>query len=396
MAYENLSAEEFVAMLARDPYRVLDELRERDGVTWIAPLRAWYVTRYEEARAVLRDDKTFAVGWEASTIHDTFGENMLTTDGALHDRYRQSAAPAFMPSRIRGRLEDAIRAAARGLVGSFSDRDSVEVRSEYASRLPIQSMLLAFGLPPDSESLLRRWYDDFEHALANMTGDPAVREAAKASVREFHAYLDQNIRTLRSNGSHDTLLGEMVNATEGIRLEDDELRRNLSIIFFGGISTVEALILNTLWALLHHPRDLASVREQPDRLPKMLDEVMRWLTPVQSAVRHVSKDVRIGSADIRRGDVIACMLGAANRDPAVFPDPDQFQPDRSNSGAHLGFATGPHMCIGFRLAKVEAAAAVQILLQEFPEPELDHASSSPPAGHEFYQPQSLTIRRRSR
>jgi cytochrome P450 len=345
---------------------------------------------------VLRDDQTFAVGWEASTIHDTFGENMLTTDGALHDRYRQSAAPAFMPSRIRGRLEDAIRAAARGLVSSFSDRGSVEVRSEYASRLPIQSMLLAFGLPPDGESLLRRWYDDFERALANVTGDPAVREAARASVREFHAYLDQNIRTLRSNGSHETLLGEMVNGTEGIRLEDDELRRNLSIIFFGGISTVEALILNTLWALLHHPRDLASVREQPDRLPKMLDEVMRWLTPVQSAVRHVTKDVRIGSADIRRGDVIACMLGAANRDPAVFPDPGRFQPDRSNSGAHLGFATGPHMCIGFRLAKVEAAAAVQTLLQEFPEPELDHASSPPPAGHEFYQPQSLTIRRRRR
>ena len=75
---------------------------------------------------------------------------------------------------------------------------------------------------------------------------------------------------------------------------------------------------------------------------------------------------------------------------------DQFQPDRSNSGAHLGFATGPHMCIGFRLAKVEAAAAVQTLLQEFPEPELDHASSSPPAGYEFYQPRNLTIRRRSR
>jgi cytochrome P450 len=393
MAYEHWSADAFIALLARDPYRVLDELREREGVTWVEPLRAWYVTRYEEARAVLRDDQAFAVGWETSTIHDTFGENMLTTDGALHDRYRQSAAPAFMPSRIRGRLDNAMREAARALVDTFAHGDHVEVRGSYASRLPIQTMLIAFGLPPGGEPLLRRWYDDFERALANMAHDLSVRESAKASVREFHAYLDQNIRVLRSTGRNDTLLGEMVNGTEGSRLEDAALRRNLSIIFFGGISTVEALILNTLWALLNHPHELARVREQPDRLPKVLDEVMRWLTPVQSAVRHATRDVQIGSAHIRRGDVVACMLGAANRDAAMFAEADKFQPDRSNSGAHLGFATGPHMCIGFRLAKAEATAAVETLLQAFPEVELDCAASSPPEGHEFYQPRSLTIRR---
>src|SRR5262245_10474397 len=120
MAFADLSADDFISLLARDPYRLLGELRERDGVTWIEPLQMWYVTRYEEARAVMRDDQTFAAGWEHSTIHDTFGENMLTTDGKLHDRYRQSAAPAFMPSRIRGKLEDAIRAAARALVESFA------------------------------------------------------------------------------------------------------------------------------------------------------------------------------------------------------------------------------------------------------------------------------------
>ena len=394
MAFEDLSADAFVALLARDPYRLLGGLRARDGVTWIDPLRMWYVTRYEEARAVMLDGATYAAGWEHSTIHDTFGENMLTTDGPLHDRYRQSAAPAFMPSRIRGRLEDAIRAAARTLVSSFKERDSVELRAEYASRLPIQTMLLAFGMPADGEPLLRGWYDNFERALANMAGNADVREAAKASVGGFHAYLDRNIKAFRLHDAHDTLLGEMVNAPQDVRLTDDELRRNLSIIFFGGISTVEALILNTFWALLHHPQELARVSEQPGRIPKVLDEVMRWMSPVQSAVRHATRDVRLGSVDVKRGDVVACMLGAANRDPSFFADPDQFRPERSNAGAHLGFATGPHMCIGFRLAKTEATVAMTTLLEAFPDPELVPERSSAPEGHEFHQPRALTIRRR--
>jgi cytochrome P450 len=186
----------------------------------------------------------------------------------------------------------------------------------------------------------------------------------------------------------------MVNAPPDVRLSDEELRRNLSIIFFGGISTVEALILNTFWALLHHPDELLRVRKQPERIPKLLDEVMRWMSPVQSAVRHATRDVRLATADIQRGDVVACMLGAANRDPSVFEEPDQFRPQRPNSGAHLGFATGPHMCIGFRLAKAEATVAVTTLLEGFPDPELILEQSSAPEGHEFYQPRALTVRRR--
>jgi cytochrome P450 len=384
-----LGAAVSLAALEGDPYPIFEALRAREPVSWLPALGMWYATRHAEVRAILLDAQRFTTGWETSTIFDTFGRQMLTTEGAEHDRYRMAAVQAFMPRNIRERLEPAMEQAAAGLVAGFMGAGEADLRAVFASRLPVQTILLTFGMPLSGEGLMRRWYDSFERALANFEGDEAIRRQAHADVAEFHAYLDEAMRETRRTGGRDGLLAALVNAPPGERLSDEEIRRNMSIIFFGGISTVEALLLNSLWALFDEPGLLSRVRADLALLPRVVDETMRWLSPVQSATRHVVEDVEVAGVTLRRGEVINCMLGAANRDPAVFGSPDRFDIDRSELSQHLGFAVGPHMCLGFRLAKAQARIGLTHLLTTLPDLRRDESRSDPPSGYEFRQPRRL-------
>lgn len=332
--------------LDADPYPIFERLRAEEPVSWVPALGMWYVTRHADVREVLLDSGRFTTAWEHSTIFETFGAHMLTTEGAQHDRYRMAALHAFMPGNIRARLEPAMEKAADHLIAGFEAAGEAELRSAFASRLPIQTILLTFGLPLEGEALMRGWYDSFERALANFGGDAAIKSAAARDVAAFHAYLQDAMDRARTLGETDSLLGALVNAPEADRLDDGEIRRNISIIFFGGISTVEALLLNTLWALFEHPQVLDRVRRAPELLAKAIEETMRWQSPVQSATRHLLRDTEVAGVRLSAGDVVNCMLGSANRDPAVFRDPERFDIDRDDVGRHIGFAVGPHMCLG--------------------------------------------------
>ncbi|GAC1433907.1 MAG: hypothetical protein NVSMB6_31370 [Burkholderiaceae bacterium] len=237
---------------------------------------------------------------------------------------------------------------------------------------------------------MRQWYDNFEAALANFAGDPDTREAARQSVAEFHALLDAAIGSINEVDDH-ALLARLVKAPADQRLSDDEIKRNLSIIFFGGISTVEALLLNSLWALFEHPMSLEQVRRSPALLAPAVEETMRWLSPVQSATRHVTQAFEWHGIEFSAHDTVNCMLGAANRDPSIFKDPDRFDLDRANSRRHLGFATGPHACLGSHLAKVEVRIGLEMLLGKLHGLRLERSLTQPPCGYEFRQPRRLTV-----
>ena len=243
------------AELDRDPYPAFERLRRHEPISWIAALNMWYVVGYEDVRTALLDSSRLTTESAQSTILDTFGAHILTSEGAMHERYRQALRHPFTPAFIRSHLEAAIGAAAATLIDGFEHQGQADVRSVFASRLPIQVILLVCGLPAQAEPQMRRWYDSFEAALANFTGNQAIRETARRSVAEFHALLDTAINSTTGAGEN-SLLARLVQAPAGERLSNDEIKRNLSIVFFGGISTVEALLLNSLWALFEHPDDL--------------------------------------------------------------------------------------------------------------------------------------------
>lgn len=377
--------------LENDPYPVYADLRAHEPISWIPALGMYYATSEALVRRILLDDINFTTSSADSLIHKAFGDNVLTVDGALHQTYRRPLQRALMPGAIRGRVETAIEAAVERLVADFPEKGTVELRAVFASRLPVQTILATVGLPLDDEPLLRGWYDDFEAALANFTGDQAVTHRANNALTDLNRYFDAAIERVKRLPERDTLIGALVHAEPHERLKDNAIRSNLGIVFFGGISTVEALILNTIWALGSHSEVRERIRGNPDYIDRVLDETMRWLSPVQSATRHVTADIAVGGVSFRRGDTVNCMLAAANRDPAVFRDPDRFDPDRPCLSRQLGFATGPHHCIGFRLAKAEARVAILALLARAPSLSIDHDRSAPPSGFEFRQPRALSI-----
>jgi cytochrome P450 len=376
--------------LNRDPYPIFARLRATEPVSWIEHLSMWYVTRYDDVQTVLTDPERFTTHFEQSIVFDTFGLNMLTSDGIAHRRQRAPFRGAFAPVAIRNRMEAAVRDNAMRLLNVIARRGRAELRHEFAARLPILSMLNLFGLPEDEEAQLRQWYDSFERALANFRGDEALRNAARISVGQFGEFLQRHMDSFKGRKASG-LLADVVNDRSDEKLTDGEIQRNSLVIFFGGISTVEALILNSLYALVAHPDVLARVRAHRHLIPSVLDEVMRWLSPVQSAVRHATVDSRLRDIEVRRGDTLSCMLGAANRDPEVFADPDRFDIDRPNSRKHLGFAYGPHACLGLHLAKFEAAIALETFLSKVEGMELCVEDGIVIEGHEFRRPRRLEL-----
>lgn len=371
--------------LSVDPYPFYAQLRETGPICWVPELEMYLVTRYADVRAILRDADRFTTESPQSLIRRTFGEHMLTCDGPKHSRYRKAFQRDFMPDWIRDHMEAQIRDCARRLIGVFEADGTAELREAFASRLPIQVMLIAFGLPLENEQEFRSWYDHFEAALANHRGIDSIQLAADDAVRQ----MSEHFLAYMSRPTEGSLLDTALLPARP--LSSEELVRNLSIIFFGGISTVEALILDALWVLLTEPGLRDGVAAEPALIDDLLEETMRWASPVQSATRFVRADMDYKGVHLRAGEVVNCMIGAANRDPTEFPDPDRFDIHRKNAIGHLGFAVGPHVCIGRRLARAEGHIAIAELLTHLPYIRLIPERSEPPTGHEFRQPRRLTV-----
>jgi cytochrome P450 len=380
--------------LVRDPYPIYARLRASEPVTYIPSLNMYFVTRYDDVKAILQDTENFVVGTENSTILDTFGEHMMTVEGDLHDRYKAAHQPFFMPAKVRDALECRIGRHVDELIDEFARKGEVEFRGAFASRLPILTMLSMFGLSLDEEQNLREWYDSFERALSNFTWNETVRAAGRENagrfIRLIRRYLDSLRSSPHSSGDDSTLLRALVNAPEEERLSDEQICRNALIIFFGGISTVEALILNAIYSLSLHPEALERVRNDVSLIPNAVNETVRWLGPVQSATRHVTGETEFRGVVFRRGDTVNCMLASANHDSAVFEDPASFDIDRRNTQRHIGFAVGPHHCLGSRLARAEARVALERLFFRLPGLRFDIDRVEGPTGYEFRQPTAAT------
>lgn len=376
--------------LQHETYRVLTLLQAAEPVSWIDSLGVWYVTRCDDVREVLGNPSLFTTDSEHSLVKDTLGPQMLSSDGPQHVRYKTQARPMLQPGQIRARLEEGIEACADRLIDGFQSAGTADLRVALARRLPVQTMLRLFGLPAEREADLRGWYDHFEAALGNLLWDPDVRAAGRASVADLHSMLMQHLR--REPAGTLDMLAQLSGSRADQALSDEEVCRNASIILFGGISTVEAIILNTLWALLTHPDALSQVRQTGNvAVASAVEETLRWRSPVQSATRHVVADCSFRGAAFLAGETVNCMLGAANRDPLVFRDPDAFDIRRSNLREHLAFAYGPHHCLGSHLARAEARIAVGKLLERLPNITLIEPGEAP-RGIEFHQPHSLWVR----
>ncbi|WP_420615430.1 cytochrome P450 [Candidatus Palauibacter sp.] len=379
-----------LADLAIDPYPIFAGLREAEPVTRVPEIERWFLTRRDDSLAVLRDPDLFTTD-APSTIRDMFGVHMMTTEGPPQIRYKRKCLPPFHASRLKAVSLPAVRAEVERLVeGLRSDnRRTGEVRTTVARPVALHSVLSVLGIPLSETGRVNEWYEHFARALANFEGDPDLRAAGKGAADAFGRALEPILEELERDPDG-SLLSDLV-CDHVDPLTAEEIRSNALIILFGGIETTESMIANAVWALLSHPGQLATARSSREALDLAIEETLRWEPAVQSAARHATRDTEIRRVRIAKGEVVHCMLGAANRDPAHFENPDRFDVTRQNAGDHLSFAVGRHFCLGAPLARLETRVVLEALWERCPGLRLDPDRTNAPYGYEFRKPRALWV-----
>lgn len=369
--------------LTIDPHPILRAWRETSPVLWVGELDGWLVTGYDEAVRVLKDSDTFTVQDARFSTARLTGESMLTVDGAAHSRHRGAFAAPYRPAAIRHRLTEATRRIADELVAGRADRVSVEVLSEIAQPLAIAVLAETLGLPRTSAAEVIEWH----HLLAAAFEDDAAGRPAAVPTPALDELRSRVMETVRRTDASPLLDA----ATSGAcPLTVDETVGNLAIMMIGGVETVEGMIAHAvqyLWRL--------DAAESPDVLDenavdRAIEESLRIEPAAARLDRYATSDIQIGAAQIRRGDLVMVSISGANRDPRQFADPDRFNPDRANLTRQLGFALGPHYCLGVHLARLEARAAIFALRRHLPAAHLD-ARSDASTGLIFRKPRRLTL-----
>jgi cytochrome P450 len=372
-----------IDQLETDPHPVLRSLRSAGPVRWLEALGGWVVTGRAVAERVLKDPSSFTVDDPRFSTAQVVGPSMLSLDGASHAHHRDAFAREFRPAHTHSRFGAVVEQKANDLVAAIRPAGPAELRSAVATPLAVFTMAEALGLGEPDAAVMREWYDCIVAAVDDITAQrtPTGRGASAFTALRHH---------VEHAVSEDRPSAVITSAAR--RLSLDEVVSNTAVLLFGGIDTTDGMIANLVRHLLLHPDQLAQVRDGPGLVADAIEESVRLEPAAASVDRYTARDISLEGAAIRRGDLVTVSLAAANRDPAVFDDPDVFDLHRPNAGRHLSFAHGPHFCIGAHLARLETDAALRALLDQLPRLRLDDRHDHAPHGLIFRKPTELRVR----
>jgi cytochrome P450 len=389
------------ADLDADPHPVLARLREHAPVCWVPQLGGWLVTGYDAAVAALADSAAFTVDDPRFTTARVTGPSMLSRDGGEHARHRGPFTHAFRPMQLQERLAEFTATETSRLTEAVRTNGHAELRESVAGPLAAAVMAEALGLAGIgvTPASVLAWYRDIVTAVAELPpasgADGADADVVPVHVASFGA-LAEKLRTAMAADTAPLLAGAVGEATVGTSgsagaLTTEEVVSNAAVMLFGGIETTEGMICN---ALLHVLQETGGGSRlgggNHGAFGEMIVEESLRLEPAAAVVdRYAARDVTLGGASIRRGDLVTVSLAGANRDPAVFADPDRFDPRRPNVARHLSFARGPHFCIGAHLARLETVTAVNTILERLPGLRLDGPAEV--RGLVFRKPRELRV-----
>jgi cytochrome P450 len=378
-------------------------------------LGTWLVTGYEQAVEVLRDARTFTVDDPRFSTAKVVGPSMLSLDGARHTRHRAPFTRPFRSEEIHARLDTFTRAEADRLVTAIEPSGAAELRRAVAGPLAVTVMAEVLGLGRTDPAQVLAWYDGIVAAVQAEAAAPGTQTvqagaaaprtqtvqagaaaprtqtvqagAAAAAGRAAFAELAASLRQVIAAPPASSLLADVTGP-----LTEAEAISNAAVLLFGGIETTEGMIANVMLHLLSSPGELELVRADRGLIPAAVEESLR-LEPAAAVVdRYATSDAELSGARIRAGDPVTVSIAGANRDPAIFPDPDRFDVRRPNATRHLAFAHGPHFCLGAHLARLEARIAVATLLDRLPQLRLDDRYPATPRGLVFRKPTDLRAR----
>ncbi|HEV3172883.1 MAG TPA: cytochrome P450 [Actinocrinis sp.] len=383
-----LGAAVTLAELEGDPHPVSARLRAQEPVSWLPVLDGWLVTGYDLALDVMRDARTFTVDDPRFSTARVIGPSMLSLDGPEHARHRGPFVEPFYPAKVEERFAAFVQEETERLLSALRPRGAADLRAEFAGPLAVAVVARALGISGADAATVLAWYAAIVGAVSDITAGQPPRPAAAAAFAELGETVHASIAP--RDGDAASLLAD---AAAHSTLTPSEIVSNAAVLMFGGIETTDAMIANVVYHLLPDPEQLALVRADPDLAGDAVEESLR-LEPAASVVdRYATRDVSIGGADIRAGELVRVSLAAANRDPAVFDEPDRFDLRRPNSRKQLAFARGPHFCPGAHLARMEARDAVSALIAGLPGLRMDPAQglADGPRGLVFRKPQTLRV-----
>jgi cytochrome P450 len=348
-------------------------------------LDGWLVTRRDLALQAMRDSATFTVDDPRFSTGRVVGPSMLTLDGGEHGRHRDPFARPFRLDAVRRRFTAVVEAATERLIDQLEPHGRAELRRGLAGPLAATVVARVLGLRDTDTSAILGWYDGIVDAVTGVAAGNPVTPAG----REAFAALRSSVEPALDGDPGSSLVATAASQAGG--LTRAEVVSNVAVLMFGGIETTEGMIANAALHLLAHPEQLALVEHDRGLLANAVEESLR-LEPAAAVIdRYATRDVRVGGASIRQGDLVTISIAGANRDPSEFHDPDRFDVRRENVRHQIAFAHGPHVCIGMHLARLEAHTAIGRLLARLPRLRLDPEHPSAPRGLVFRKPPALHV-----
>ncbi len=364
---------------AGNPHEAWTWMRRNEPVYHDEQHDVWGVTRYQDIRTCSTDPATFANGsgcWPKGFPMPM----MVDMDPPLHTRRRKLVSSGFTPRRI-AELRDQVAGTCDEVLDGVAERGACDFVHDVAAQLPLIVIGDMLGVAAQDRDDLLRWSDDMLMSQGAMTEETV--EKATIAFSEYEAYILPVIEQRRSSGDTGDLIGILANAEiDGDRLSDDDLVFETLLILIGGDETTRHVLSGGMLALLDNPDQLAALRADPALLPAAVEEMLRWVSPLQDMARTLNRDITLGGATLREGDQLLLFYPSANRDEDVFTDPFTFDITR-NPNPHLAFGLGNHFCLGNQLARLELLEMMPKLFDRLPDLRLVDGAELPRRASNF-------------
>jgi pimeloyl-[acyl-carrier protein] synthase len=361
----------FLPEFHADPYPFYRRLREADPVH-LSNLGLWVLTRYDDCVTCLRDPRFGRDGFELLLAQ--FGEgsgeplprSMLFRDPPDHTRLRSLVNRAFTPRVIEG-MRSHIQGIVDRLLDRVQSRGEMDVIGDLAYPLPVTVICDMLGVPVTDHEQIKEWSSDIIRSLdaIGVPSDETIVARGRVGRKGIADYFRGLLPDRRRNPRGDLLSSLIAVEEQGDRLTEGELLSTCVLLFIAGHETTVNLIGNGLLALLQHRDQLERLLADPGLVGTAVEELLRFDSPVQRTARITNAEVELGGKVLPKGAFVVAAIGAANRDPVHFPDPDRLDVARADN-RHITFGFGIHFCLGAPLARVEGQIALQALLRRMP------------------------------
>jgi cytochrome P450 len=359
-------------------YHLVEQIRQRGRISAVVS-NGWVTADAQIVRDVLRDGRFRTVKprdramfrvlqrmlakTNPGVLSGLEPPSLLVVDPPEHARLRRLVSRAFTPRAIDG-LRHRIQEIANTLLDDLNDNTDCDLVANYASRIPIEIIAEMLGIPRDETPYLYAFADRTTRLLTSTAPSWRDFQTATAALREFEDYLATHIERLRDRGADNSILSTVLQDSD---LTDIEVRMFAGLLLGAGFITTAHAFGNAVVALVGHPDQLARLQAHPEGWPNAVEEALRYDSVFQIGFRVATETLQIDGNTVRKGSAVFLLIGGANRDPAIFERPDEFDTTRANARDHIGFGTGIHVCLGAPLARMELHIGLQALFERFPQ-----------------------------